>query len=119
MLAGALAIGFAGERGSRRPRRSPLRQVCFLYTAAPLLVLLPPAALSSFDWRYQLPQLALAPVAGVLGITALRRRGRSEDAPVVVAGPVAAADGPGLGHVPHPSSRTGGWMDRRSPARWS
>jgi hypothetical protein len=30
-------------------------------------ILLPPALFATFDWRYQLPQLSLIPVAAVLG----------------------------------------------------
>ncbi len=32
-----------------------------------MLVLIPPALFATFDWRYQLPQLTLIPVAAVLG----------------------------------------------------
>jgi hypothetical protein len=40
-----------------------------------VLVLIPPAVFATFDWRYQLPQLSLIPVAAVLG-TALLGNGR-------------------------------------------
>jgi hypothetical protein len=38
-----------------------------LFTASAILILLPPAMFATFDWRYQLPQLSLIPVAAVLG----------------------------------------------------
>ena len=38
-----------------------------LFTASAIAVLLPPAMFATFDWRYQLPQLSLIPVAAVLG----------------------------------------------------
>jgi hypothetical protein len=39
-----------------------------------VLVLIPPAAFATFDWRYQLPQLSLIPVAAILGVHAARGR---------------------------------------------
>jgi hypothetical protein len=39
-----------------------------------VLVLVPPAAFATFDWRYQLPQLTLIPVAAVLGLNAIMSR---------------------------------------------
>jgi hypothetical protein len=94
LLALALAIGLAGAIGLGRARRSPLRPVCFLFTAATLLAVLPAAVLSTFDWRYQLPQIVLAPAAGVLGGTAIRWRGRSQDAPAAAAAAEEAAPVP-------------------------
>jgi hypothetical protein len=48
-----------------------------LFTASAVLVLIPPAMFATFDWRYQLPQLTLIPVAAVLGAAAMGgRRGR-------------------------------------------
>ena len=35
---------------------------------------LPTVAVNQFTWRYVIPLLVLAPPAGALGITALRRR---------------------------------------------
>ncbi len=34
-------------------------------------MLIPPAAFATFDWRYQLPQLSLIPVAAILGVKRL------------------------------------------------
>jgi hypothetical protein len=39
----------------------------------------PPLLIAPFDWRYQLPQLSLIPIAAVLGVTALA--GRASDRP--------------------------------------
>ncbi len=50
------------------------RDADLLFTASAVLVLIPPAAFATFDWRYQLPQLSLIPVAAILGVHAARRR---------------------------------------------
>ena len=55
-----------------RARRSHLRAVLWLPTLTGLAVLLA-ADFFEFSWRYQLPALVLAPIAGALGITALFR----------------------------------------------
>jgi hypothetical protein len=31
----------------------------------------PPFIIATFDWRYELPQLSLIPIAAVLGVTAM------------------------------------------------
>ena len=43
------------------------RQALLLFTVSAVAILLPPAMFATFDWRYQLPQLSLIPVAAVLG----------------------------------------------------
>jgi hypothetical protein len=58
--------------GVYRARRSNLRAVCWLPTLAGLLVLLG-ADVFEFSWRYQLPMLVFAPIAGALGFTAIFR----------------------------------------------
>jgi len=80
LLAAGLAVGLAAAAGLGRSRRSPLRAPCLAFCAGVVAVLMPPAALSVFDWRYQLPQLALIPVAACLGATALAR-GRPSSGP--------------------------------------
>jgi hypothetical protein len=45
-----------------------------LFTASAVLVLVPPAAFATFDWRYQLPQLTLIPVAATLGLNKIISR---------------------------------------------
>jgi 4-amino-4-deoxy-L-arabinose transferase-like glycosyltransferase len=68
-----------------------------LFTAGAVLVLIPPAAFATFDWRYQLPQLSLIPVAAVLGarLTAARiatgGRGRRARPASAGSGPPASA----------------------------
>ena len=61
-----------GRRGASKDRR--IRDAGLLFTASAVLVLIPPAAFATFDWRYQLPQLSLIPVAAVLGVAAIGRR---------------------------------------------
>jgi 4-amino-4-deoxy-L-arabinose transferase-like glycosyltransferase len=43
------------------------KKVLLLFTVSAVAILLPPALFATFDWRYQLPQLSLIPVAAVLG----------------------------------------------------
>jgi hypothetical protein len=66
-----LGGGLAGC-GVGRARRSQLRAVCWLPTLAGVCVLVS-ADLFEFSWRYQLPMLVLAPLAGALGYTAISR----------------------------------------------
>ena len=49
-------------------RRSKQRNACLLFAVSAIAVLVPPAAFATFDWRYQLPQLTLIPVAAILGL---------------------------------------------------
>jgi hypothetical protein len=64
LLAAGLLIGLAGAFVKRDKQ-------ALLFSLGAIAVLLPAAAFATFDWRYQLPQLTLIPVAAVLGITAL------------------------------------------------
>jgi hypothetical protein len=73
LLASGLLVGMGAAVGLGHSRRSRLRAPCLAFSVGVVAVLLPPAALSVFDWRYQLPQLALIPVGACLGITALVR----------------------------------------------
>ena len=69
VFAAGLVLALAGliaGRGDRKP--------LLLFTASAVLVLLPTALFATFDWRYQLPQLSLIPVAAVLGANAISRR---------------------------------------------
>ncbi len=84
LLAGLVAA-LVAALGVGRARRSGLRTASFLFAAAAVVVLLPPAMLQ-FSWRYQLPQLVLLPAAGAVAITALTRRPNPE---------TAAPDAPG------------------------
>ena len=48
-------------------KKAQHRRALLLFTASAVAILLPPALFATFDWRYQLPQLSLIPVAAVLG----------------------------------------------------
>src|SRR5579875_2228208 len=91
VMAAGLLLGLAGLAGTRRSRRSGLRPACLLFTAGAAAALVSAAAFAPFDWRYQLPQLTLIPVAAVLGASALsgrRASGRPEpDVPLIGSGP--------------------------------
>lgn len=63
----ALLAGF----GLGKARRSGIRSAILLPAGMAFTILLASAAFE-FSWRYQLPGLVLLPLAGVLGITALR-----------------------------------------------
>jgi hypothetical protein len=65
-LAAGLVLALAGLVASRFRDRDTL-----LFTASAIAILLPPAMFATFDWRYQLPQLSLIPVAAVLGLQAM------------------------------------------------
>lgn len=96
LLAGGLALGAAGMVGLGRARRSPLRAPCLLFTLGTIAMVVPPYLIATFDWRYELPQLSLIPVAAVLGGMALRGRDRDQpDRDQPGAGEVAGADAPG------------------------
>jgi len=83
LLAGGLALGLAGLAGIGRARevgrgglvgkkqRSRLRGPCLLFTLGTVAMIVPPFIIATFDWRYELPQLSLIPIAAVLGVTAL------------------------------------------------
>lgn len=83
LLAAGLLTGLAGAVPSRdkqardkqaRDELAPHKQAphkqALLFSLSAIAILLPPALFATFDWRYQLPQLTLIPVAAVLGITA-------------------------------------------------
>ncbi|HEV3134490.1 MAG TPA: hypothetical protein VG348_07270 [Acidimicrobiia bacterium] len=69
----AFIAGLLAAAGVGRARRSGLRTACLLPTLCGLGVLLA-ADLFLFSWRYQLPALTLAPLAGALGLAALTGR---------------------------------------------
>ena len=71
LLAGGLALGLAGMAGIGRARRSGQRGPCLLFTLGTVFMVVPPFIIATFDWRYELPQFSLIPVAAVLGVTAL------------------------------------------------
>lgn len=65
VFAAGLVLGLGGLVTGRL-RRRPVGAT-LLFTASAVVVLLPAAAFATFDWRYQLPQLSLIPVAAILG----------------------------------------------------
>ena len=77
LLAVGLAVGVAGLAGIGRARQSGLRPPCLLFTMAAIAAAEPPFVIATFDWRYELPQLSLIPIAAVLGLTALTGRRRT------------------------------------------
>ena len=79
LLAAGLALGVAGLAGIGPARRNGLRAPCLLFTIGAIAAVEPPFLIATFDWRYELPQLSLIPIAAVLGLTALA--GRASQAP--------------------------------------
>lgn len=75
-----LLLGLVATLGFGRSRWSGDRVLIGTMTCSCVLVLATSAALSSLSWRYQLPQITLAPMAGALAIAALVR-GRAPGAP--------------------------------------
>jgi Dolichyl-phosphate-mannose-protein mannosyltransferase len=71
VLAAGLALGLAGAAGIGRARRSRLRSPCLLFSLGTIFLVVPPFIIATFDWRYELPQFSLIPIAAVLGVTAL------------------------------------------------
>jgi Dolichyl-phosphate-mannose-protein mannosyltransferase len=74
LLAAGLALGMAGTAGIGRARRSGLRAPCLLFTIGAIAAVEPSFVIATFDWRYELPQLSLIPIAAVLGLMALTAR---------------------------------------------
>ena len=71
VLAAGLLAGLAGLAVPRRSRWRGLHSASLLFTGGALAAVLSAAAFAPFDWRYQLPQLTLIPVAAAAGISAL------------------------------------------------
>ena len=95
LLAAGLLVGLAGLAGTRRSRRRGLRSADLLFTTGAVAVVAGAAAFAPFDWRYQLPQLTLIPVAAALGWMALASWGppRREPAGQPGSPPAASAAG--------------------------
>jgi hypothetical protein len=83
LLAAGLALGLAGVVGIGRARevgrgglagkkqRGGLRGPCLLFTLGTVFMIVPPFIIATFDWRYELPQFSLIPIAAALAVTAL------------------------------------------------
>ncbi|MFI5083490.1 MAG: hypothetical protein ACHQCE_20650, partial [Streptosporangiales bacterium] len=80
VFAAGLVLGLGGlvvakvRRGAKDGPGKHIRDAGLLFTASAVLLLIVPAAFTTFDWRYQLPQLSLIPVAAILGVQAARSR---------------------------------------------
>jgi Dolichyl-phosphate-mannose-protein mannosyltransferase len=73
VFAAGLVVAVAGLAVATRRRDTPTatRDACLLFALSAVLVLIPPAVFATFDWRYQLPQLSLIPIAAALGAAIL------------------------------------------------
>jgi hypothetical protein len=80
LLALAYVVGLAGAAGVERAGGDRRRAACLL-GALTGLTLIGASALFEFSWRYQLPSLVFAPLAGALGLTAILGPGRARLAP--------------------------------------
>ena len=69
LLLALISIASLGTR-----RGGGQREAIALFALPCLLVLVTPAAVAGFSWRYQLPQIALLPPATVLAVAAVVRR---------------------------------------------
>ena len=69
-----LALGGLIAGRARNSQRKPARHAGLLFTVSAVLALIPTAAFGYFDWRYELPQLSLIPVAAILSVHAAGRR---------------------------------------------
>ena len=87
-----LALALTGLTAGAR-RRDEQASAALLFTASAVLVLIPPALFATFDWRYQLPQLTLIPVAAVLGGRLLTRPRRASGGRARRTRPAAAESG--------------------------
>jgi hypothetical protein len=98
LLAAGLVLALAAlVIGRLRGREKAGRDACLLFTASAVLVLVPAAAFATFDWRYQLPQLTLIPVAAVLGLNMIISRLTSPSQPgMSIPEATQKADGPAL-----------------------
>lgn len=83
LLLGCWLLGWVGglARGRGRGRWEPSAALCLLLVTSATVLLLVPATVGQFVWRYQLPALTLLPAAAALAITRLglvrRLRGRA------------------------------------------
>jgi hypothetical protein len=81
----AVAAAHGGRAG---PSSRQLRGACLLFAVSAIAVTEVPYLIGNFDWRYEMPQLSLIPVAAVLGALALAggARDRTPATPATSAG---------------------------------
>ncbi len=86
VFAAGLVLALAGLAGARRrnAQARATRHAGLLFTASAVLVVLPPAAFATFDWRYQLPQLSLIPAAAILAVNTIFSRAEGEPASITL-----------------------------------
>ena len=87
LLAAGLVLGLAGTAGLGRARRSRLRGPCLLFSLGTIAMVVPPFIIATFDWRYELPQFYLIPIAAVLGVRAMTARDSDTRPPAPSTGP--------------------------------
>ena len=87
LLAAGLVLGLAGTAGLGRARRSKLRGPCLLFSLGTIAMVVPPFIIATFDWRYELPQFYLIPIAAVLGVRAMTARDSDTSPPTPSTGP--------------------------------
>ena len=106
LLAGGLVLGLAGMAGIGRARRREvgrgglareeqrrLRGPCLLFTLATIFTVVPPFIIATFDWRYELPQFSLIPIAAVLGLMAMTERASEAKSPADASASLPSRDG--------------------------
>jgi hypothetical protein len=87
LLAAGLVLGLAGTAGLGRARRSKLRGPGLLFSLGTIAMVVPPFIIATFDWRYELPQFYLIPIAAVLGVRAMTARDSDTSPPAPSTGP--------------------------------
>jgi hypothetical protein len=98
-LAGAAGIGRARRGSPRRPAARPaLRGPCLLFALGAIAAAEPPFIIATFDWRYELPQFSLIPVAAVLAVTAFTRSREHVEGETGLGGGDALVGGTAVGH---------------------
>jgi hypothetical protein len=107
LLAAGLALGLAGMAGIGRARSSRLRAPCLLFTLGTIAVVEPPFIIATFDWRYELPQFSLIPVAAVLAVTAFTRSREHVQGEAGLGGGDALVGGAAVGHGQQPADAAG------------
>jgi hypothetical protein len=80
LLLGCLVLGLLAASGVGRAGASRMQAACLLLAGTPAAVLVGAGLSGSVTWRSVAPAIALLPVAGALGLTALLRGRRSPSA---------------------------------------